>query len=131
MPSGKRQKMKKVLRKKSIAGFALIEIFLSILIVVVIAGLTVIYFTKMNESTLLVKKSDSNSNNGVSESSSQPLTQITAPSGTTDNINQLLQQALEAEKNIDSSIDASILDNATSPDSAITNIGGAYDASNL
>ncbi len=123
--------MKKVLRKKSIAGFALIEIFLSILIVVVIAGLTVIYFTKMNESTLLVKKSDSNSNNGVSESSSQPLTQITAPSGTTDNINQLLQQALEAEKNIDSSIDASILDNATSPDSAITNIGGAYDASNL
>ncbi len=118
--------MKIKLQNKDSLGFAIAEIFLSIMIIAAVAGLTVIYFTKLNQSTT----ANTNTNSDT-RSSSQPLTQITAPNGTTDNINQLLQQALEAEKNIDTSVDTSILNNANSSNSAITNIGGAYDASNL
>ncbi|MEI7918194.1 MAG: hypothetical protein WCH58_02320 [Candidatus Saccharibacteria bacterium] len=114
--------MKIKLQKKGSAGFAIIEVFLGLLIVVVIAGLTILYFTQQNKIAATV--------NTIPDTPTV-LTQITAPSGTTDNINQILQQALESEKNIDTSIDSSILDNATSTNSAITNIGGAYDASNL
>ena len=54
-----------------------------------------------------------------------------APVGTTDSVTELVVKAVESEAEIDSSADIQIQADSTSADSAITNLGGAYDASSL
>lgn len=124
--------MKINLRKNNSSGFAIIEIVLIIAVTAVIVGLAVTYLNQQKQPATANNINANNSVNKTTDSTKDLQKTTTTPTtGTTSSITELITKAAESEAGIDSAADSQIQTNATSADSTATNIGGAYDASNL
>jgi len=106
--------------KKTNDGFFAIEGILILIIVIGIGGACVWAF--INHS----KTSNNNSNNSNADN-----TQLTAPVGTTDRIDQLIQQDSQDESSINTKYDSDDQSAATSTNTSQTNLGGVYDESSF
>lgn len=107
-------------KKETMHGFAHLEIVLVGVVIVIIGAIGYMFYHNV-----IANKSDANTVNSAMQ------TPAAAPAGTTASIDQLTQQAAAAEAGVDSSADAQSEQNATSADSAVSNVGGAYDENNL
>lgn len=99
-------------------GFAVVE---TLLILVIIAGIVGI--------GAYVLRQKNNANSTLSSSTAPAVT--SAPAGTTAAIDQLTQQDAQAETSVDSAADAAAQQAATSANSAVSNVGGAYNETSL
>lgn len=102
-------------------GFAHLEILLIGGIVVIIGAVGYLFYQN-----IIANKSADNSVTSVANTSPSP-----APAGTTANIDQITQQDAAAEAGVDSGTDTESEQNATSANSAVSNIGSAYDENGL
>lgn len=95
-------------------GFALVEGILLLVIVAAVigVGVYVIHQKHKSEKTLA-------SNSGTSA-------QTKAPAGSTASVDQLTQQDSQTEASVDSSADGTAQQDAMSANSAVSNLGGAY-----
>lgn len=109
--------MKFALQKKENAGFAVIEATLAIIIIAAILGLGLYVMKQRNTSS------------SINSTSSALVPQ--AQAGTTASIGQLTQIDAQNEAGVDSSGDNQTQQNVSSADSAISNVGGAYDETTL
>lgn len=98
-------------------GFSFIEAALVIVALVIVGAVGYLFY---HNST---KKPVSTAQSSVS--------QVVTPAGTTASIAQLAQQGADTEANIDSSSDNQTEQNAVSSDSAVSNVGSAYNENNL
>ena len=110
--------MKVASSKDRAAGFAIVETLLILIIIAAIVGIGayVLHQNKKASSTL------SSTNNTTSNS---------APAGTSAAIDQATQQDENAEKSADNTADKAAAADATSANPAVSNVGGAYNESNL
>ena len=102
---------------KSRDGFALVEGLLLLVIVAAIIGVGVFVTRQKHSAEKLL-------------SSSNTTAQSTASPGTTAHIDQLTQQDAKDEANVDSANDGSTQLDATSANSVVSNVGGAYNEAN-
>ena len=110
------------IKRSNSAGFAAVEGFLILVILVAIAG--------VGAYVLHQKKVADTSLNNTAATSSTAATP-TATTGTTASIDQLTQQDGQAEASVDSSSDTQVQQNAGSANAATSNVGGAYNENNL
>lgn len=104
--------------KSGSAGFTLVETVLVLVILAAIVGVGV-----------YVVRQKQNANSTLSGTSSGLRTK--APAGTSASIDQLTGQAAQTEAGADSSADNQTQQNATSANTAVSNVGGAYDEASL
>lgn len=110
------------------AGFVMFEAVLVVVVVAVIVGVG--YYVIHNHRTTttpVANSTTSNSNSSTPNLSNQP----TAPLGTTTSIDQITEQDEQSEAGIDNGADSVAQQQAVSPNSAISNLGGAFNASTL
>lgn len=98
-------------------GFAIVETALIIVIIAVIVGVGYWVVKQRNKNNL-------NSSSSMSNTS-----KITAAAGTTASIDQLTQSDSKAEAAIDQKYEASEQSAVTSTNTALNNLGGAYNES--
>jgi prepilin-type N-terminal cleavage/methylation domain-containing protein len=113
-------KMHKILRQDKRAGFTVIEVLLVATVIAIVGGLVYVYFQHQSTTT----SNNTSPISGISQA-------VVAPAGTTTSVAQLTAQYAQTEANVDKSADSQILQNATSANSAASNVGGAYDASSF
>jgi uncharacterized protein HemX len=101
------------------AGFTVIEGVLILGVVAIIGVVGYVFYQN-------VTRPQANSNTATTTSS-----QASAPAGTSANVEQLTQQAAADEMNADSGADSEAQQTATSTDSTISNVGGAYNESSF
>ncbi|HUY85365.1 MAG TPA: hypothetical protein VMU97_02510 [Candidatus Dormibacteraeota bacterium] len=111
--------MKTFSRQDKSAGFAIVETLLVLIILAAIVGVG---------AYVVRQKHNANSTLG---STGGTATSVKAPSGTTTGIDQLTQQDAQTEAGIDSAADSGAQQSATSANSAVNNVGGAYNETNL
>jgi len=109
------------LQKDNNAGFAAVEAVLLVVILAIIGGVGA-YVAQQKHAA-----------DATLTSASAKATQVKTPvtAGTTASIDQLTRQDAQTEANIDKSADSQTQQNATSSNSAVTNVGGAYNETNL
>lgn len=100
------------------AGFALIEMVLILVILTAIVGVGV-----------YVMRQKQNANSTLSSNGSALRTK--AQPGTAASIEQLTAQDAQTEAGVDSSADNQTQQDATSANTAVSNVGGAYDEASL
>ena len=102
---------------KSTAGFAALEALLVVVVVAAIVGLGV-YVMHQKDTA------DKNLN-------STATSKTAAPAGTAAAIDQITQQDAQTEANVDKNNDNSVQQAAGSDNTAVNNVGGAYDENSL
>ena len=120
------------MNRKYHPGISIIELFFAVAIVAIGAALSITYLSQQKTlSNASVKSADNSKVDAKSSTTSAATTAPITPVDTTADINSQILQAVDAESAIDSSADSQIQDTATRVNSAITNISGAYDVTNL
>ena len=104
--------------QKSQQGFSAVETVLVVVILAAIVGVGYYVWHQGQSSTTL-------SDNGNSSKTTK------APAGTSASIDQLTTQDAQTETAADNAADGQTSQNATSANTALTNVGGAYNESNL
>ncbi len=99
-------------------GFAMVEAVLVLIIIGLVVGVGYWVTTQKNATK-------------TTASSATPTGQVTAKTGTTAAIDQLTKQDAQAETAINAKEDSSDQSNAQSTNSALTNLGGAYNETSL
>ncbi len=110
--------MKTVSKQRHTGGFAAIEAVLILIIIVAVIGIGA-----------YVLHQKSNSDKTLTTTSSEPVAKASA--GTTESIDQLTEQDAKDEAAVDKAGDSSLQQAATSPDTSVNNVGGAYNESNF
>ena len=113
--------MRVPLLKDNTAGFAAVEAVLLVVILAIIGGVG---------TYVAQQKHTADSTLASSNSKSVPARTPVTP-GSATSIDQLTQKDAQAEANIDKSADSQAQQNAISSNSAVTNVGGSYDETNL
>lgn len=99
-------------------GFSMVEAVLVVVIVAAIAGVG-----------LYVMKQKQQTNKTVSSNSAA--THANPPQGTSASVDQLTQQDAQTEAGVDHAADNQTGQDATSANSAVSNLGGAYNETSL
>ena len=107
--------------KENNAGFAAVEAVLLVVIVAIIGGVGAYVAQQKHTADITLNSS----------SSKTVPAKTPVAAGTTTSIDQLMQQDALAETNIDMAADSQAQQNATSSNSAVTNVGGSYDETSL
>lgn len=98
------------------SGFSVVIVIVAVVaVLLIVAGATIAAFQASNKSD---KTPEANTASSITP-------------GTTNSINQYTEQDFEAESKIDSSADDGVYSELNSADSAVNNVGGAYDASSF
>jgi cytoskeletal protein RodZ len=113
------------------AGFAIIEALLIAVIIGAIAGVGMYVMKQKNAATATINSATTGTSNSTALSTSASPKPATTATSTTSSISALTQQDAITEKAVDNSTDAATQTNTTSANSAISNVGGAYNATNL
>lgn len=123
--------MNKLNIKRDTAGFAWVEAIMIVVVLMVGAGLSFAYLnaTKKADTANIVKNDQTTDK--VAPITDTTTTPIITPVGSTTGITEMITSAVENEAKIDSSNDETLKTTATSDKTALTNLGGAYDTSNL
>jgi cytoskeletal protein RodZ len=103
-------------------GFGVVEALLVVVIVGAIAGIGVYVVRQKNHTDTLLNKTNTT---GAAST-------VAAPSaGTTASVDQLTEQETQTEVSADHASDARVSQDATSANSAATNVGSAYNEANF
>jgi hypothetical protein len=103
-------------------GFGIVEALLILVVVGAIAGIGVYVIRQKNRTDTLLSKT--NTTGAVS-------TAVTPSAGTTASIDQLTEQETQTEVGADHAADVQVGLDATSANSAATNVGSAYNEANF
>lgn len=107
-------------REDRSAGFAVVEALLILVILAAIVGVGA-----------YVVRQKHNANSTLGSGTGGNSTSTKAPAGTTTSIDQLTQQDAQTEAGVDAAADNSTQQTSTSANGAASNVGGAYNETNL
>jgi prepilin-type N-terminal cleavage/methylation domain-containing protein len=113
--------------KNSDSGFSIVELLIVLVVIaaIVAAG---IYVAHRDNKNKLASGSVVTSSSTSSAATSQPSSTTITPTNVSATIDQITQQTEQAEANTYSAADAQIQQIAVSPNAAVANMGGAYNA---
>src|SRR5579884_1576898 len=114
--------MKQYSKPAKAAGFAVVEALLIIIIIAAVAGVGLYVMHQKNQANKTL-----NTTTAATTGSTSP----TPAAGTTSSIDQLTKQDSQSETNIDNGADGQVQSNLTGANSDSSNVGGAYNESNL
>ncbi len=111
--------MKLIIPQPKSNGFAIVELILvGVIIVAILGGIGYVAYQRLTTSQQVATPAATT-------------TTTAAPAGTTASVDQLTQQDAQAETSVDASADSQTEQNATSANGTVSNVGGAYNESNL
>jgi len=125
---------------KNDAGFSVVEMIFALIIVIAIVGAGVYVSHRIHTnptakisgvSSTSTTQPASSSGNSAATSASSSSTSGSTSAATAASIVQLTESNEQAEAGAYNSADSQIQSSATTPDSSVSNVGGAYNASNL
>lgn len=105
-------------------GFAVVEAILILVIVAGVLGAGAYVYSKHHKANTTANAANAATTTTAS-SQAEPL------NGTTNSVQQLMQQEVQSETSADSSVDAQNMQTVTNVNSAATNVGGAYNENTL